>query len=236
MAKEIECTLCGHTAGRHREQRIGTDILGKSCCDCHCTEWRETVERECVEPQADAPMLQFKCPDHGIFEAVGYDNPVFLADTIANCPQCNEKCWQPTDKSDTSLSLLIIDMGDSCVVKVECGRWGGGIPNAQNNTVHSDGVTVYNTPFAAVREAIDSQDKPLPRLELQERGIYHLAADSDIDFDVQIGQDHYDALCEIAGHPLPIWTGGKWERLPSTAEYIGDLLESVGIKVYRYTR
>lgn len=35
----------------------------------------------------------FKCPDHGIFEASGYDNPVFLADTVANCPKCGEKCW-----------------------------------------------------------------------------------------------------------------------------------------------
>lgn len=37
---------------------------------------------------------KFKCVDHGIFSAIGYDNPVFLADTVANCPRCGVKCWE----------------------------------------------------------------------------------------------------------------------------------------------
>lgn len=37
---------------------------------------------------------QFRCPDDGIFDAIGYDNPVFYADIVANCPKCGEKCWE----------------------------------------------------------------------------------------------------------------------------------------------
>lgn len=36
------------------------------------------------------------------FRAVGYDNPVFLADTVADCPNCGEKCWEETVKMTMS--------------------------------------------------------------------------------------------------------------------------------------
>jgi hypothetical protein len=35
-----------------------------------------------------------KC--HKDFRAIGFDNPVFLADIVANCPDCNSKCWERT--------------------------------------------------------------------------------------------------------------------------------------------
>lgn len=87
--------------------------------------WRPSAAQE----QAAEPVLQFTCPDHGIFEASGYDNPVFYADKVANCPQCGEKCWQSTDKPDSDISLspetdrtmrlLFIDFGERCVIKIE---------------------------------------------------------------------------------------------------------------------
>lgn len=41
----------------------------------------------------------FFCPDcNEDFEDVGYPNPVFYADTVANCPQCKGKCWEKTVK------------------------------------------------------------------------------------------------------------------------------------------
>jgi hypothetical protein len=45
-------------------------------------------------PSPDGGLRQFKCPTDGIFNAIGYDNPVFLADTVADCPECGEKCWE----------------------------------------------------------------------------------------------------------------------------------------------
>lgn len=39
----------------------------------------------------------FYCPDcHLEFEDIGYVNPVFLADKVANCPKCGGKCWEKT--------------------------------------------------------------------------------------------------------------------------------------------
>lgn len=28
------------------------------------------------------------------FTSVGYDNPVFYADKVADCPKCGSKCWE----------------------------------------------------------------------------------------------------------------------------------------------
>lgn len=54
----------------------------------------ESPDRDLVaHPLTQDEQRRFKCPNDGIFEAVGYDNPVFLADTVANCPKCGEKCW-----------------------------------------------------------------------------------------------------------------------------------------------
>ena len=41
----------------------------------------------------------FYCPDDNkVFRAIGYANPVFWADTVADCPICGEKCWEKTVK------------------------------------------------------------------------------------------------------------------------------------------
>jgi len=41
----------------------------------------------------------FYCPNcDDVFIAAGYPNPVFYADTVANCPVCNGKCWEKTVK------------------------------------------------------------------------------------------------------------------------------------------
>lgn len=41
----------------------------------------------------------FKCYEHGYFKSLNYyKNPVFLADDVADCPDCGGKCWQDEDK------------------------------------------------------------------------------------------------------------------------------------------
>ncbi|MCP4990912.1 MAG: hypothetical protein GY928_34175 [Colwellia sp.] len=43
--------------------------------------------------------LIFYCPlDQLEFKGKGYDNPVFWADKVANCPTCGGKCWEQTIK------------------------------------------------------------------------------------------------------------------------------------------
>lgn len=40
-------------------------------------------------------QLKFSCRACGIdFESIGYDNPVFGADKVDNCPKCGGKCWE----------------------------------------------------------------------------------------------------------------------------------------------
>ncbi len=34
--------------------------------------------------------------DKKIFRAVGYPNPIYWADTVADCPLCGGKCWEKT--------------------------------------------------------------------------------------------------------------------------------------------
>jgi hypothetical protein len=41
----------------------------------------------------------FVCTRNGTeFQDVGYPNPVWFADTVANCPDCGDKCWEVTYK------------------------------------------------------------------------------------------------------------------------------------------
>ena len=42
-------------------------------------------------------MRIFECKSCDFtFPAEGYDNPVFFADKVADCPTCGEKCWEET--------------------------------------------------------------------------------------------------------------------------------------------
>jgi Zn finger protein HypA/HybF involved in hydrogenase expression len=53
-----------------------------------------TQDAELIPKERD-----FYCPDCDTeFSAVGYPNPVFYADTVANCPRCGGKCWEATVK------------------------------------------------------------------------------------------------------------------------------------------
>ena len=47
-------------------------------------------------------MRTFTCLEHGEFKSNGYDNPVFLADRVADCPDCGTKCWEATYKITVS--------------------------------------------------------------------------------------------------------------------------------------
>ena len=123
--------------------------------------------------------------------------------------------WTSTqDKPDTSLSLLVIDLGDSCVVKVERGEWYVSKDSPSTYFITGE-VKVLEQPFAAVRDAIDSQDKPVPRIERADvsgneryRVVWN---DSAYPIPVNV----LDALSGVVGKPLPIYepTEGKWERL-----------------------
>lgn len=137
--------------------------------------------------------------------------------------------------SEPELQLLVIDLGDCCVVKVEKGDGRASLRFPRVGWSLNPGITflVHHT-FVELREAIEQ--KPVPRIE-QNGGGYALR------FRTYMGDSHktftpeaYKALSQLVGKPLPVWKGGKWTRLPKTSEYIGDPLDGTGVKIWRYRR
>jgi len=142
------------------------------------------------------------------------------------------------------LQLLVIDLGDACVVKVEKGG------QVVINSLPLPSVAIYQehepkvvtTTFDEVRKAIDGV-KPVPRIELDAEGAYRFYpyAGSNLPSFIFNAVD-IDALCQLAGKPLPIHEGGKWEQLVPFSLQILDISTSTpldggsGVKIWRYTR
>lgn len=139
------------------------------------------------------------------------------------------------DMKQPELQLLIIDLGDSCVVKVEKGDRmdlvycvkGGSFRCTKGN------IVIHDSPFTDIRAAIDSladTSKPVPRIERDGNG-YRIYEDAGSPWE-DLPSDTYGALSELAGKPLPVWTPrkGEWTELTN----FGDGEKSCGY-VWRYT-
>lgn len=129
-----------------------------------------------------------------------------------------------------SLSLLIIDLGNCCVVKVESGE----LPDAlqgwcwlpfweseqAKKVLPTTGAITAS--FDQLKATLDG-DKPLPRLERDKKGDLRLHIFKQWQGDeLQIVSGDYDALSQLAGHPLPIYEPkeGKWEQLGTLPEIV----------------
>jgi len=54
-----------------------------------------TQEEKIRKEYKEKPKKIFKCPECVLdFVSIGYDNPVFYADKVADCPKCGGKCWE----------------------------------------------------------------------------------------------------------------------------------------------
>lgn len=203
---------------------------------CTCPEQADeaAVDREyicvrCKKPIGERDVIEVVAP-HQLRHLNEYPGNVECVEPQADTPIPSPgDVW--TIKPDTSLQLLVIDLGDSCVVKVEKGEQfifnTLPIPSVVVHQVH--GPVILNVPFATVREAIDS--KPVPRIERDDDHYCFYAADRTF---IGLNQQFFDALCEIAGHPPPIWTGGVWEQVAASEQDGGWTGSPVGI--WRYTR
>ncbi len=141
------------------------------------------------------------------------------------------------------LSLLVIDLGNCCVVKVEKCETGKGEDVARMPPIHeiagekgepflTGNKWLDRRTFAQVREAIDA--KPVPRIERmvgQDRYLLfqEKAQRSGYPNPSAIYQAEYDALSALAGHELPVWSGGAWEDL-------GCNVMATDIRMWRFTR
>ncbi len=157
------------------------------------------------------------------------------------------------DSPELSLSLLVVDAGECCFLRVEQGRLDTKI---LPNEIGGLGYRILPAPFAAVRSAIDaSAEPPVPRIEKIEG---YFEEDPDVEmYDVffnperysghdVIGKAFFDTFCQLAGKPLPIWEGGEWKQL--VPFYLNDMYQGgsvtnaswidggSGIAVWRYTK
>ncbi len=134
-------------------------------------------------------------------------------------------------KPEPSLSLLVIDLGDSCVVKVEKGEW-----KRRTVTLYRGSATI-TLPFQRLREELDGE-KPVPRIERDDIKIYERYRIYFNDTSYPLPLNVWDAICELVGKPLPIYSEDKWEELialQSKNEY-GNWIDERDFTAWRFTR
>ena len=121
------------------------------------------------------------------------------------------------------LSLLVIDMGENCVVQIEKGSALWPVPKdnggvfGRYHLAEGDAPVIYPSSFAELRLAIGGGEKPVPRIErdnIDASRNYRIYRGEAWEYLSYAG---YDALCQIAGAPLPVWTParGEWKRIAS---------------------
>ena len=117
----------------------------------------------------------------------------------------------------SELSLLVIDLGDSCVVKVEKGDVSQlDLPLDSDRIISNSWI--YDGTFTDIRAAIDAlaDEPPVPRIERTfSKGLkldYDLISQNEIGV---LSQEDYDALSELAGKSLPVYEPrkGEWKQI-----------------------
>lgn len=190
----------------------------------------------------------------GTYAAVKVGEPMWVHDTCGRAYQeqgreysrvmseyypCDDGCGKLHTFPPVELQLLVIDMGDCCVVKVEKGD-----PEAIFSTIivsaYKDATAIISVPFSgfeSVKASIEALDgeKPVPRI-----GVSSKIAEGLETYRLYTGDREYvmtrveiDALSRLAGHPLPVYEGGKWTNL------IDDCscnFQQVPVGIWRYSR
>lgn len=172
---------------------------------------------------------------------LAYDEPLI---SCVNCGStehfAEDADCQRVDRSaepQPELQLLVIDLGDSCVVKVEKGSVShiafAGLQWQDNTTLFC------NKPFSELRTAIEG-DPPTPRIvKLESSSGYVLdvgPSESGACRDYErISRRGYEALSKLAGKALPVHDGGKWtKRLASDSKVGVDI--GTGIAIWKFER
>ncbi len=202
--------VCGHPSKVHVGNKSGVERCYEASCDC-----LKFLERRYGMTDAEAITL-------GLCVKCGGG----AGQHATNCPQFQ------TDNIE--LSLLVIDMGDSCAVKVEKGEIGLSVMFPLLLKSHGNvGVTPH--PFADARAAIDAsyviESPPVPRIERYDSKSHPYRLRNPWGVWTDLTDATYDCLSRLAGKPLPIWEPkqhGEWSLLKGS--------EHPGLKIYRYVR
>lgn len=133
------------------------------------------------------------------------------------------------------LQLLVIDLGDSCVVKAEKGEIGEVLDSMLPPRWVIENSILFNKPFDEVRAAIDL-DKPLPRIERNFKGTRLFTPQHPEG--IVLPPDGYRSLCMLATADIPIWTDnpGEWTQLAGEGYPSAAFGETLPCSIWRYTR
>lgn len=182
---------------------------------------------------------RFQCLPHGWQPIMNQEIPCEIKDGKLEYPAFELTSTLDTQQDIIELQLLVIDLGDSCVVKVEKAEkpvWVIGAEIAQG-----DSFDFRRNGFDDIRAAIDAMDEkpPVPRLVGPNAGGMYVIAtwkaseELGMPIGTLISQRSYDALSELAGHPLPIYEPkkGEWQQI-----LIGNGFMPETISIWRYTK
>lgn len=242
------CTRTYESLAGEYKGKGQTYLMGKQTDNsirCICQTW--TGRADWVEghhPNCDGSGNIVTPPESAKYEQVAglmVEKAVGAIPGITKPTGIEDGNTKPTAVDEPELQLLILDMGDVCIVRVEQGdgkfphkTLGIGTAWALNNTY------LDKRPFTELRSAIDGE-KPVPRIERRDNRespwVYQLFDISGADKNY-LTPAEYTALSELAGKPLPIYEGGKWEELialQSKDEY-GDWIDKRDFTAWRYTR
>lgn len=212
---EKNCPDCGHYIDVHK----GCQHPG-----CPCTRTYESLVGEKGGRTARDLGIECECSTWS-----------WRTDAIAghhfSCPSAPNR--QAEEQMETELQLLIIDLGDSCVVKVEKGEWDATPFVAKLSCTALPKSFLFGISFTAFREAIEQ--KPVPRIERDltciERHFHHYFGDGN--GCLPLNAQQYDDLTKInGGKPLPVWKGGTWEEVGHIDD---DVYNNTDLRVWRYT-
>lgn len=220
-------------------QMVANDMMDLAEKNCSSLQKARGVEREHC-----SPVLQMTC---------GYCHEV-MTDTFGE--HALGRCVVTPDTANDhtpELSLLLIDLGDCIVLRVEhndkerwlkLGTMGNTLVGLGGSTVKHIGCKTHHfifEPFDKVRAAIDAMDEkpPIPRLELrQDRDGRFIEIMRNGPYG-RFSEAAYRVLCEIAGVTLPVYEPkrGKWLNISENFLPVSDIrgATDLPVAIWRYT-
>jgi len=239
--KENLCPDCGHLVNDHNKittfTKCSTRLIEGGNCPCTRTYQSLVGEKQSALDIELCPCQNWASTDlaylqgrrgsrhHPNCNGRGKWKPVPTGGTVAEAMERERKKQMETE---TSLQLLVIDFGDSCVVKVEKGEW------HRDAVCKYQGSTTITLPLERLREELDGE-KPVPRIEPPTNGNYTLHVGNVVKpYTYELAFEVINALSKLAGTPLPIYEPtGKWEEVGHIDD---DVYRNTDLRVWRYTR
>lgn len=259
----LDESLCKMPGGRHDYKLIDESkgVYGMYADETGGLKIQSGECKKCgLVMMADGKPFDMACPKGVQHEIVWGDK------SHNGLLRIGEKCYlgtcdcftKPASRQNddmSELSLLIVDFGDSCAVKAEvpCNDFAIVFPFETGNEFTAKGLESWRCSergtwlvphcFTEIRAAIDAMDEkpPVPRLEYEEtvEPSYRLITDEGEAIYSYRQWNVITSFMPQTCKAIRIYEprkAGTWMRLPSTSEYMGDPLESIGVAIWRYTR